>query len=408
MPICIGGPHPTIFPEEVVSDPDIDFVVLGEGELSFLELVKSLMTHEDFENVPGIGFSKRGSVVINPPRLPIENLDLLPFPARHLLPMDVHIGFNFLYYGKPATTMIASRGCPFNCSFCQPTLRKIFGRKSRRRSPENVVDEIEYLIKKYDIKLIIFHDDTFTLNRKWVMDVCDEIIKRNLKIKWICNSRADTLDERLLKKLKEAGCVELRIGVESGNQWILDNILKKGITINQVRDTFKLIRKCGFKRAWAFFMVGSPGETRDMIQDSIRLAREIKPTHVNISITLPLPGTELWNIAGKYGSFDKDWSKYDYAEDHAIIDTPLLPKHEVEEMARKFRIEFMEQEKLRFKMSIISHAFQYVIWALYRSLLNRDIKPLATSVKLIYNLTRSFLRYHTFRLSRYHMPKEKI
>lgn len=405
--ICLGGPHPTIFPREVVSRPDVDFAVIGEGEITFLELVNALQKSRDTTGIQGIAFHNGDEVIVNPPRNHVQDLDSLPFPARHLLPMEFYIGFNLLYYGRPATTVIASRGCSYNCSFCQPTLRKLFGKKVRFRSPKNVVDEIEYLVKEYGIKLITFHDDTFTLNKKWVITLSDEIINRGLRVEWLCNSRANTINEPLLMKMKEAGCIELRIGVESGDQWVLDNILRKGISIDQIREAFRSMKKCGFKRRWAFFMIGSPGETREMVMKSMELAREIEPTHVNVSITVPLPGTDLWSIASKYGNFEKDWSKFDYAGDHALIETEFMPSYEVEELAKQFRGEFMEQEKLFFKISVAFHALQLMTWALNRSLRNFGVKPMAQVLKLLRILMRRFFAYHSLRVSRYHATDAK-
>lgn len=405
--VCLGGPHPTIFPRETVSCRNVDFAVIGEGEITFLELVNALQKYGDTADIQGIAFYNGKEVIVNPPRNHVQDLDLLPFPARHLLPMESYIGFNLLYYGRPATTIIASRGCSYNCSFCQPTLRKLFGKKVRSRSPKNIVDEIEYLTKEYGIKLVTFHDDTFTLNKKWVITLCHEILNRGLRVEWICNSRANTVDEPLLTKMKEAGCIELRIGVESGNQWVLDNILRKGISVDQIRRAFRLMKKCGFKRRWAFFMIGSPGETREMAMRSMELAREIEPTHVNVSITVPLPGTDLWNIASKYGNFEKDFSKFDYAGDHALIETEFMPRHVVEELAKQFRGEFMEQEKLVFKISIAFHALRLMTWGLNRSLRNFSVKPMAQVLKLLSMLMRKFLTHRSLRVSRYHETDAK-
>lgn len=388
---CLGGPHPTMCPKEVILNPEVDFVVYGEGELTFLELVKALMEgHGDFKNIESILFKENDKVIINPPRPPTKNLDLLPFPARHLLPMYAYMAFRYLFHGFPATTLVASRGCPFHCTFCQPGLSMIFGRGVRWRSPKNIVDEIEHLVERYGVKGVIFHDDTFTINKRWVTTICDEIVSRGLKIKWICNSRADTLNGSILLKMREAGCIELRIGVESGNQWVLDNVLKKGITIDQVKHAFKLAKKHGM-RAWAFFMVGSPGETYEMALESIKLAREIRPDHANISITIPLPGTELWDITKKYGTVNKDWSKYVYSSDYTTIETPLFSKCEVEELANRFRKEFMVQKKLIFKVSVGLRILKCIGWSLYRSMITRSAKPVTSIIRLMYDLVKTRL-----------------
>ena len=221
-------------PESLLNETD--YIVEGEGEVTICELLHSLEGKMDIENVKGIWYKKNGVLKRTPQRPFIQNLDDLPFPARQLLPKE------YMNFGH--TTISASRGCPFNCSFCQPTLRKLFGPVVRFRSPKNVVDEMEYLKTTFKIKHVKFQDDTFTARKQWVTEVCSEILKRKLKIRWDCNARVNTIDKELLTKMKEAGCTKVEFGVESGSQEIL-NSLNKGTTIKQIEDAFRYVKKLG-------------------------------------------------------------------------------------------------------------------------------------------------------------------
>lgn len=303
--IVFGGPHPTIMPEHCLANKNVDIVAIGEGENTMLDLANHL---DDMKKVNGIFYKSNGNVVKNKSREFIKNLDVLPLPARDLL--------NPKYFEDGATIM-CSRGCPFNCAFCQPTLRKIFG-NARFRTPKNVVDEIEYLIKNYNSKLVLFHDDTFTANKKWAMEVCDEIIKRNLKFKWICKGRINTIDKELLQKLMDAGCTDIEFGVESGSEQIRNKILNKNISNGQIIDVFKMCYDEGIKPT-AFIMIGSPFETKETLDETMELLKKIKPAHTVVSITTPIPGTMLYDICRKNDIIAaKSMSELDFARNITI------------------------------------------------------------------------------------------
>jgi len=233
----------------------------------------------------------------------ISDLDKIPFPARHLTPYKKYS--SLLAKRNPITTMITSRGCPYNCLFC---MRPHLGKKFRARSAKNVVDEIEECVN-IGIKEFLIYDDTFTVERKRVMDICNEIMRRRLDIGWDIRTRVDTVDYELLKKMKKAGCERIHYGVEKGNQEQLD-ILRKGITLKQVKNAFRLTKKVGIGTL-AYFMIGGPKETRKTVMQSINFAKMIKPDYAHFSITTPFPATDLYDLALKKAIIKKDvWKEF--------------------------------------------------------------------------------------------------
>jgi len=289
--IVLGGPHPHIYPKETINLPGVDYLILGEGEVAFFELLNHLKKGNNIppSHIKGLVFKVNGEIVQTGFREPIMNLDILPFPARHLTPY--HKYSSILAKKNPVTTMITSRGCPYRCIFCdRPNLGKVF----RARSAENVVREM-IECKKMGINEILIYDDTFTVNRQRVLDICQEIQKRNLNIAWDIRARVDTVDKEVLKALKKAGCQRIHYGVEGGTQKIL-NILRKGITLEQVEEAFELTKKIGI-RTLGYFMIGNPTETKEDVLATINFAKKLNPDFVQITITAPLPATDLYKLA---------------------------------------------------------------------------------------------------------------
>ncbi len=303
--IIFGGPHPTIMPEHCLDNDSVDIVVIGEGENTMFDLSNN---PDNLERVDGIYYKENGKITKNKPREFIKHLDSLPFPSRDLL--DIR-------YFRSGATIMCSRGCLFNCAFCQPTLRKIFG-PLRLRSPKNIVGEIVYLIKKYKTKLILLHDDTFTANKKWAMEVCDEIIAKKLEFKWICKGRINTVDIELLQKLKEAGCTDIEFVVESGSEQIRNKILNKNISNDHIINVFKMCYDAGIKPT-AFIMIGSPFETKETLNDTVELLKKIKPAHTVVSITTPMPGTFLYDMCKENDLINaKSMSEFDFVRNITI------------------------------------------------------------------------------------------
>ena len=270
--VILGGPHVNIYPEETLNFPEIDFLVLGEGEKPVKDLLDNLNQTEKLREFKGIAFKNENKIINPGPRELIQNLDELPFPSRNLIPNKKYS--SVLSENNPVTTLFSSRGCPFRCTFCN---RAHLGKTFRARSAKNVVDEMEEC-KKIGIGEIFIYDDTFTINRQRVLDICSEIKKRNLKIYWDVRARVDTVDEEVLNQMKNTGCQRIHYGVEAGTEKIL-KVLNKGITLEQIEKTFKLTRKIGVQTL-AYFMIGSPRETKKDIMETIKFAKKIKPDFV--------------------------------------------------------------------------------------------------------------------------------
>ncbi len=339
--VCFGGNHPTIMPDAVLKEQAVDSVAVGEGEQTVLETVKSLEKGKPLKGALGLAYKEKGKAFHNKPRPLIENLDTLPFPARDLLPMDdylnAEIGRGAWAVKQPSTSIIGSRGCPYNCTYCSSYL--MFGRRTRFRSAESIVREIEFLIGRYRINGLSFVDDTYALNPKKMIEFCDLLVERGIGLEWICNARVNTVNPEVLRKMKSAGCTTVSYGVESGDQWVLDNILKKGITLKQVEDAFKWTKDAGMY-ADALFMVGTPGETRRHIENTIRFARKINADVCNFSITRPMPKTEMYDIALKYGTITaKSWDDYSFMA-KPIFSSKELPADEIKRLQRKAYFSF--------------------------------------------------------------------
>jgi len=333
VPVVMGGVHPTIMPEETLKNVDyVDIIVRGEGEETFLELVNSLENGQKLDGIKGISYKENGKIFHNPDRPLIKNLDLLPFPARDLLPM----GRYRQHLGHPTSfaTMITSRGCPFNCIYCTKTM---FGRLYRFRSAGNVLQEMKEIIDRYHVKEIDFYDDMFTANRKRVIELCDAMIKERIDIQWKCEARVDLIDKELLMKMKEAGCYLIAYGVESGYQHLLE-VLEKKITLEHIRKAFKLTREIGIETL-AYLMIGIPGETKETIQKTLELAIELDPDYAQIGIATPYPKTRLYEMAKASGYLlEDDWSKYAYVGDAA---TPVMRTEDLTQEDLKFELKRM-------------------------------------------------------------------
>lgn len=305
--VVVGGIHPTVYPEEFLRDKNVDFVVRGEGEFTFLDLVKTIEEKKTtFNTIRGVVYRKESSIRYSPARDYISNLDLLPFPARHLLPLDKYWAPSQRY---PFGTILTSRGCNYQCIFC--STRCIHGQNVRMRSWENVIAEIESLVREYGVKELFIEDDTFTENPKRVMKICDEMISRGIDLTWKCPNgvRANNLSFDLLKSMRKAGCYQLGLGIESGDEDILRNI-KKGITLDMVRNVVKKCNQVGIGVV-GFFMFGNLGETKDSMQKTIDFAKELNLDDAIFHMTVPLPGTEYFKFIEENGKFlTKQWSKF--------------------------------------------------------------------------------------------------
>ena len=340
----LNGLHPSARPLDCLEHPNTDFVVIGEAEYTMLELVEALEqeTTKDFKKIRGIGYIKNGKAVVTPPRPPIQDLDRIPFPARHLLPMEMYFAAAKEIpprgeISKPWTTMLTSRGCPYNCVFC--SIHTVMGREWRARSPENVVDEIEHVVQTYRIEQLDFVDENMTFDKKRMEAICDLIVERGLDIEWFTPNgvRADTLHENLLKKMKAAGCKKIRIAPESGVQRVVDQIIKKNLDLREVEKALVLSKKVGIK-VGCFFVIGLIGETKKDIEESIKFAQKLKRLGADsfyFSYATPVYGTELYEQA-KRGGFIKDCFNDDaLAEAQPLIETPEFTAAELRELCAR-------------------------------------------------------------------------
>jgi anaerobic magnesium-protoporphyrin IX monomethyl ester cyclase len=339
--IIAGGPHPSVMPQETLRDYGVDIVIIGEGEHTMVDIVRALEKGRPLSTVRGIAYGKGKAFRRTPPRPPIEDLDSLPFPARDMLPMKNYIGAmsgrSSWTVPRPSTTIIGSRGCPYNCTFCATKL--IHGRRIRLRSAKNFVDEIEHLVEVYGVKGLWFNDDSFTVDRKWVLDIFAELKERKIDIGWGCNTRVNLVDAGLLKTMKQNGCRLISYGVESGVQDVLNKYLKKGTLLSHIEKTFRLTAKTGIF-SHATFMVGIPGETLDDMKKSIEFAKRIEPDAINVSIATPLPGTEFLDMCRSMGTLDMlDWEELDYMF-RGVVNTADFTSEDARRMQKEFFKEF--------------------------------------------------------------------
>jgi radical SAM superfamily enzyme YgiQ (UPF0313 family) len=321
--VVLGGPHVHLFPEETINLKNVDYLVLGEGEEAFRELLDNIDENERLREIPGLVFKDKGTVIHTGIRPSIKDLDNLPFPARHLVPYKKYT--SLLSKGDVATTMFTSRGCPYKCAFCdRPHLGKAF----RARSARNVVDEMEECTNM-GIREFLVYDDTFTVNKKRVIDICNEIVQRKLDIGWDIRTRVDTINEEILVHLKKAGCQGIHYGVEAGTEKIL-TVLNKGITIQKVKEVFNLTRKYKIP-ILAYFMIGNPAETRDDILTTFKVMKDLNPDFVHMTILTPFPGTKIYLDGLKSGIIIKD-----YWREFAANPTPdFIPPHWGENFTRE-------------------------------------------------------------------------
>lgn len=300
-PIIMGGSFPTSMSEYTLKNTDADVVVMGEGERVFSDICgMDSFDAKDLERVRGIAYKSDSGIFSNPLEELVKNLDDLKFPARHLLPRNMirHEG-KVHHSDKPATTLFATRGCAFNCSFCDTNLWR---RKWRSRTPENIIAEIEEVKKEYDVHWFRFPDDCITLSKKWFHDFCRKIRKCN--IGWTVLSRSDAIDLETLGLMKEAGCEEIFFGFESGSQKLLDAMQKK-VTVEQNIKAIELCRRAGITSC-AYMMFGFPGEDETTVEETKQFLSKAAPDKTRISTFIPIPGTDVWNNPEKYNIKIKD------------------------------------------------------------------------------------------------------
>lgn len=390
--ILLGNIHPTVFAEELLMENIGDIIVRGEGEYTTLEAVLAIGNGKDLTNIKGISFVQDGKIYHNPDRELIEDLDKLPYPAWHL--------FDLNYYNKgcPLVSLfdiiiplVASRGCPWKCNFCS---QDTFYKRPRYRENLNIIEEIEYLNKRFNINYFGFNDANFPFSIKQGLDFCDEIIRRKLnkKIKWITETRVDLVNQDLLMKMKEAGVHQIMYGFEVGNQQILDSS-GKGTTLEQARKAMRHTKKAGILTL-GLFMLGLPGETRQTCEETIKFARELDCDIVKFNLAIPQPGSAFFKeYKNKLNAYDykkftswTDWSNFK----GDLLHVPEgMSNKDLLNLQRKAMFEFYVRPKIIFRhifngtisfrnlfyggLILISNYLKAILFKLFHSNSNRSL-----------------------------------
>lgn len=284
--IVKGAPFLTYNTNTIYENPFIDYVIIGEAEFTLKEILEGVPDNE----ILGSCYRENFQPIKNEKRPFIENLDELPFPARHLVDNSIYRRPD---NGKVQAVVKVARGCPFHCFFCLAT--PVSGAKVRKRSPENIVAELKECVEKYNIRNFLFWSDIFNLDREWTLELCKKIIESGLKITWSSNTRADTMDDEMAKMMYKSGCRLVSIGVESGSQKMLDKIGKK-ITLDNIRNTVKILKKNKIK-IYNYFVIGLPWETEETVEETIKFAIELDSNFISFYTATPLPGTKYFAYA---------------------------------------------------------------------------------------------------------------
>jgi len=334
--VIAGGPHPTIIGKEALSCQDIDLLVQGEGERTLIEVLQNIENNKSLRDIKGIIYKKNGRIIENQAREYIEDLSELCFPYETTA--DVLKDFP-LYPPQAFNNVFANRGCPYKCAFCGS--RYIWSRKVRFRPIHHLVREIQQL-QKMGVKFIYFCDDTFGVNKKWIMKACLALIKNCKGLKWSCETHIHLIDDDVLKMMKKAGCYKIEVGIESGNNTILKK-MQKQITIENALEACNKIRKHGLE-LHAYFMAGFPDETEESLYDTLKAIKQVNG-NVMISIFMPYPGTELFEFCKQRGLIDDNFDVARYNHQSLNHFCPNIPRNKFEKIVKE--IEKIVDEKNR-------------------------------------------------------------
>ena len=307
-PLAAGGPHPSSIPERTLREiPAIDIIIRGEGEETLGELTEALSFNNSIEDIPGLCFRGNNEIKSNINRPLIADMDKLPFPTWNYFDVKKYNVFTLASKNNaPVFALLSSRGCPNFCTFCDS--HTVFERKFRPRSAQNIFDEIMYLYNTYSMLEFDFVDDLITINKRRVLELCGLISKSGIPFKWMANARVNTVDREMLQAMKDAGCIRVDFGVETGDPYVR-KLMKKNITDEQIKNAHKIAKDVGLSTG-SFTMVGNLGETRESAKMTVELLKDIGDD-VMVSITCPYPGTELYRIAKEKGLINtEDWSRY--------------------------------------------------------------------------------------------------
>jgi len=352
--IMLTGSHASTFSEELLRENNfIDYIARGEYEFTTLELIEALSSNGLLDKISGLTLRNNGGIVKNTDRPLHKNLDDLPWPAWHFLPMH-NYNDSFADMPSPNVQVIASRGCPFGCIFCNWPTTMYGGTNYRTRNYMDVINEVEFLIKEYQFKAFYFDDDTFNIGNERIIQLCGELKKRNLGVPWAAMARADTSDKETLKAMKDAGIYAIKFGVESGVQEIV-NASGKNLDLEKVKESVKTCKELGIK-VHLTFTFGLPGETKETIQKTVDFALALEPESVQFSIVTPFPGTKYFSQLSKNGCIlTTNWDDYDGAN-NAVIKTDKLSKEELIYLCSKANQTWL---KYRFTRRVLKNPVKY-------------------------------------------------
>ena len=351
--IVVGGWHASYMPDSLLANPEIDYVIMGEGEGAITELAVAITNGKEAQAaaISGVACKRNGENIKNPPKF-IENMDEIPYPARHLLPLELYDRTIEFLNAKPADVMSISRGCVFNCGFCET--RKLWGNICRGFSPQRVIGEIQDMMKKYGTKGIYFINDNFTLRKKETAELCKLMIEKKLDLEWVCDTRVDLVNDDLLALMSKAGCKTIWFGVESASPKILKGI-GRNTTPEQVEKAFKLCKKNGIKVACSF-MLGLPGETLKDMEESLKFAKKLNPDWCQFNTFIAYPDSRLYNElleSGKYVKLDEfllsvKTDEYDYnslmeVQRRFFKEFHMTPKQIIKRIRREGAINFAKR-----------------------------------------------------------------
>jgi radical SAM superfamily enzyme YgiQ (UPF0313 family) len=372
MPIIFGGVHPTVAPDETIHNEFVDMVCIGDGENALAELLDKLENNQDISKIKNIWLKNNGQIIRNDICPLIEEVDSLPFPDRELFDYERYLDSN-AYDGE----VMASRGCPYNCSYCiNSTLRERYKDKGvyvRTRNAESVIKEIGLLNRKYKIERITFHDEMFTVNKKWLREFSYKY-SSSFSIPFMCNARVETLDSEVCDLLKSAGCSSLNVGVEAGNPEIRKNVLNRHMSNETIIKGFKTAKSKGL-RIYAYNMIGIPHETVENINETIELNRLIQPDDLQATIFQPYPGTRLYDLCKEKG-WIKDGQFPVAHRMEPLTSYPHISSKKLVQIQKYFRFHVLRKYNIRKALISLLFDLNYNLYIRFRTFIPKSLKKL--------------------------------
>ena len=360
------GTHVSAVPQNTLETiRELDFVIRHEPEYSFQEILQRTLHGQSVEGIAGIACRDRdGRIVIGPDRKLVRNLDELPIPKQHLLPLDK---YRMPFLGKRYTWVLTNRGCPFSCTYCFESV--VWGKSVRYRSAESIYRELEYLAE-HNVRNILFLADLFTFDRKGVLQLCDRIVETGLKVRWVCNSRVDTIDEEMIVRMKQAGCWLIAFGIESGSQQILDNV-RKGARVEQAGAAVRMCKKHGVK-SWGYFIMGLPGENRQTVRETIDFAKSLPLDIALFHVAMPYAGTEFYFQAVANGWLNTTHWKHFDMNDSSVVEYDDFRAEEILRATKQAFREFYFRpvQMIRMARMMLGTGDLGMIWSVARNFLS--------------------------------------